>query len=144
MNLFNLERAFKQKKERKWNRLYVAIDAHGTLIKPYHDHIEFYPGVREVMLWFNSRHDISTILWTSSHQKDIQNLLIEAEKIGFRFNYVNQNTAEENTDKACFDQKFYFNVLLDDKAGFEPETDWELIKLELIRIGEWNKYGIPA
>lgn len=141
MNIFNIERALKQKKERRWARLYVAIGAHGTLIKPYHDHIEFYPFVREVMRWFNNRHDIATILWTSSHPKDIQHILDEAQKIGFAFNHVNQNPSEANTDLACFDQKFYFNILLDDKAGFEPETDWELIKLELMRISEWNKYN---
>jgi len=143
MNVFNIERAFKQKKERKWNRIYVSIDAHGTLIKPYHDHIEFYPYVVEMMRWFNNRPDLSTILWTSSFGRDIESIVAEAEKAGFQFNYINSNPAEGNTDKACFDQKFYFNILLDDKAVFEPETDWELIKLELIRIGEWNKFLIP-
>ena len=28
----------------------------------------------------------------------------------------------------CFEKKFYFNILLDDKAGFDPETDWSVIK----------------
>ena len=31
-------------------------------------------------------------------------------------------------------QKFYFNVLLDDKAGFNPEHDWELIDYHLSNI----------
>jgi len=139
MNAFNLERAFKQKKERKWNRIYVAIDAHGTLIKPYHSSIEFYPFVQEVMRWFNNRRDILTILWTSSFDNDIENIIKESRSAGFEFNYVNHNPTETNTEKACFEKKFYFNVLLDDKCGFEPETDWELIKLELLRIGEWYK-----
>ena len=39
----------------------------------------------------------------------------------------NFNPAIENTKTSCFDDKFYFSVLLDDKAGFDPDTDWKLI-----------------
>src|ERR1039458_923088 len=78
MNLFNLERVFQQKKERKWHTIYVAVDAHGTLIKAYHDHIEFYTGAVEVMQWFNSREDFKVILWTSTrseeHTSELQSL----------------------------------------------------------------------
>ena len=140
MNVFNIERAFQTKKERGWQKLYVVVDAHGTLIKPYHTCVEIYPHAVEVMRWFNNRHDISTILWTSSHSIEIESILAVCEKANFYFNSINVNPREPNSDRACFDQKFYFNILLDDKAGFEPETDWELIKLELMRIGEWFKY----
>jgi hypothetical protein len=42
--------------------------------------------------------------------------------------YFNENTAVENTATGNFSSKFYFSVLLDDKAGFNPETDWVLVK----------------
>jgi hypothetical protein len=139
MNLFNLERVFQQKKERKWHTIYVAVDAHGTLIKAYHDHIEFYTGAVEVMQWFNSREDFKVILWTSTHHKEINNLRNKAWENCFHFDFVNENPLEKDSDRACFTTgKFYFNILLDDKAGFEPETDWLLIKKELQRIGEWK------
>ena len=139
MNVFNIENAFRLKMERRWDRIYVVVDAHGTLIKPRQNTIEIYPPAVEVMRWFNSRHDISTILWTSTHQPDLSKIILACEELNFGFNSVNHNTNEPNTELSCFDQKFYFNILLDDKAGFEPETDWDLIKLELMRIGEWNK-----
>ena len=141
MNLFNIERAFKTKAERGWHTLYVAVDAHGVLIKPYHHCIEFYPEAIEVMMWFNSRPDFKVILWTSSHAKDIKNMLVNLKLSGVTIDFVNCNPLEANSERACFDRKFYFNILLDDKAGFEPETDWKSIKQELIRIGEWDKYG---
>lgn len=139
MNLFNIERAFIAKKEREWDTLYVAVDAHGTLIKPYHHSAQFYPGVVEVMKWFNSRPDFKVILWTSSHQKEIDELLLKAADEGFTFDFVNENPLEKNSERANFSRKFYFNILIEDKSGFDPITDWKLIKEELIRVGEWNR-----
>lgn len=138
MNIFNIEHAFQNKAVRGWNTLYVLIDAHGTLIKPGHDRVEFYPHAVEVMKWFNSRNDFKVILWTSSHQEEVTEILRASAKEGFFFDYINSNPAESNSTRANFDKKFYFNILIEDKAGFEPETDWELVKNELIRIGEWK------
>ena len=139
MNVFNLERVFKQKKERGWKTIYVAIDLHGTVIKPYHHCIEFYTGSVEVLKWFNSREDFRVILWTSSYEEEMQKFYKECEKHGIKFDMINSNLLERDSDRAFFGDKFYFNILLDDKAGFEPETDWELIKAELQRLGEWDK-----
>src|SRR5260221_13522634 len=111
MNPFNLQRSFEQKKEREWHTIYVAVDAHGTLIKPYHDRIEFYPGVVEVMKWFNSRSDFKVILWTSSHVTEIEDICKEAEKLGFKFDFFNENPLEKSSKRANFTQKFYFNVI---------------------------------
>jgi len=54
-------------------------------------------------------------------------------------NFFNHNPHAKDTPRSCFDKKPYFNILLDDRAGFEPETDWQAIKDELIAIGEWDK-----
>lgn len=43
---------------------------------------------------------------------------------------VNSNPDEKDTKTGDFSKKFYFNILLDDRAGFQPETDW----LEICRI----------
>jgi len=139
MNVFNLERAFQQKKERKWETVYVTIDLHGTLIRPYHDCIEFYPGAVEIIQWFNSRPDFKIILWTSTHFKETLDFLDVAREQGLKFDCINKNPFEKSSPRANFALKFYFNILLDDKAGFEPETDWELIKHELQRLGEWDR-----
>ena len=33
----------------------------------------------------------------------------------------------KDTDFQDFSEKPYFNILLEDKAGFDPNKDWELI-----------------
>jgi hypothetical protein len=140
MNTFNIEQTFKLKAERSWDTLYVAVDLHGTLIKPtYDNNIVFYPDAIEVIKWFNSRSDFKIILWTASYESEILHFLAEAKKWGVRIDFVNENPLEANSRKGCFDDKFYFNILLDDKAGFTGETDWTLIKNELIKLGEWNR-----
>ena len=143
MNIFNIERSFKMKDERNWDTLYVATDLHSTIIKPYYnDTIEFYPDSIEVIKWFNSRPDFQVILWTSSYEPEITVFLIEAHKKGIKFDFVNSNPLEQNSKKGCFTRKFYFNILLEDRAGFVGETDWTLIKNELIRLGEWSRTSV--
>jgi hypothetical protein len=138
MNLFNIQKSFQQKKDRGWDYIYVAVDAHGTLFKPDHDSVEMYEDAIEVMRWFNSRTDFKVILWTSSHPQEIENIIEEAKKKGILFDFINENPMEKNSVKACLDHKFYFNILLEDKAGFSPEDgDWSRIKDELIRLNEW-------
>jgi len=140
MNIFNIERTFKLKAERNWKTIYFAIDAHGTLIKPtYNEVIEFYPDAIEVVKWLNEKSDIVVILWTASYPTEIAKFLEESFRKGIRFDFVNSNPLEQNSRLGCFTRKFYANVILDDKCGFEGETDWTEIKNELIRIGEWNK-----
>ena len=138
MNVFNIEKAFADKKERGWTTLYVLIDAHGTAIEPGHDKVIFYDGALEVLEWFNRRSDFRTILWTSSHKDEIKAIVQAAIDKGVRFDFINSNPLEANSARACFDRKFYFNIIFDDKAGFEPKTDWFLVKKELQRIGEWD------
>lgn len=139
MNIFNIERSFQLKAAREWDTLYVAIDLHGTVIPPYHHTIEFYPGAIEVLKWFNKRKDFKIILWTSSWWQETELFLMKAKKEGVHFDFVNENPLEKNRGHACFDRKFYMNIILDDKAGFVGETDWALVKAELIRIGEWRR-----
>lgn len=139
MNVFNIQKAFRDKAARGWTTLYVLLDAHETFIRPGHDRVIFYDGAVEVLRWFNARPDFRLILWTSSHKAEIKNIISAALEKGIRIDFVNSNPLEENSERACFDRKFYFNIILDDKAGFEPETDWFLVKKELKRIGEWDK-----
>ena len=43
---------------------------------------------------------------------------------GIHFDYANENPEVGNTSFQNFEVKLYFNVGIDDKFGFEPETDW--------------------
>jgi len=133
------------KKAHVWPEVYWCIDLHGTIIPTGKDsddktdELEFYPHAKEVLQWLSNRKDIILILWTSTpfyRTKDVLTWLI---KNNINFEYVNENPHAKDTSRSDFSKKFYFNVLLDDRAGFEAETDWELIKNELIAIGEWYR-----
>jgi hypothetical protein len=43
------------------------------------------------------------------------------------FNAINCNPECPSTDLCDFQDKFYFNFLLDDKAGFDGTKDWREI-----------------
>ena len=139
MNLFNIQKSLETKVERNWSVIYWAIDAHGTMFLPYHTHLEFYPGAVEVLRFISQRDDMKVILWTSSHAPEIRDMMKMFALSEIKISIVNDNPFEANSVRACFDEKFYFNILLDDKAGFDPLVDWDVVKGELIRLGLWCK-----
>ena len=49
---------------------------------------------------------------------------------------VNENPEVENTRLQNFEEKLYMNVGLDDKFGFDAETDWETVCLVLVEYPE--------
>ncbi len=142
MNLFNLQRAFEQKRARKYDRVYFAIDLHDTVIPGtytrYNENRRIYPDCQRFFQWAKNRNDIVLILWTSSHRDSVDEVLHWLRLHGIEFDYINENPMEPSGALCDFSSKFYFSVLLDDKAGFDGEKDWTNIINELKRIGEWD------
>ena len=127
-------KAFKTANEKKlvkhWDKNYVLVDIHATVLKPSYyneETFEFYPYAKEVLKLLSDNKEYSLILWTSTYHDKIEMYLKEFSKYGISFDYINVNTDEANTDIGCFDEKTYFDIGIDDKFGFEPETDWEEI-----------------
>ena len=145
MNVFNIKKTFEMKKERGWPEVYFCIDLHGTIIpsgKSPDDMTDaeiMYPYAEEVLQWLSRRKDIMLILWTGTPESRMDDVKEFLKFHSIKFDYFNENPHAKNTPRSDFSKKFYFSVLLDDRAGFEPETDWLLIKNELIAIGEWDK-----
>lgn len=124
------EIAFKQKQEKNWDRIYVAVDIHGTIFKPSYsidEHYEFYPVAEEALRVLSARSDVSVIVWSSSHEDMLAKYVDKLEKAGIKIAYMNENPEVEDTDLASFKKKFYFNVGIDNNFGFEPETDWQVL-----------------
>ena len=40
------------------------------------------------------------------------------------FDYINENPEINSNKLSDFSKKFYFNIGLDDKCGFDAEQDW--------------------
>ncbi len=130
MNLFNIEKTFQLMKTKGWNKVYWAVDIHETVLKPNWDAMatsgiphDWYPGAKEVLQEVSKRDDISLILYTCSYDDEIVNYLKFFEESGIKFICVNSNPEVKNTRYGKFDVKFYYNVMLDDKSGFEGDVD---------------------
>lgn len=139
----SFEGAFKRMRDRNWEKIYVLVDIHDTIFEAcYHNKEEYkwYPFAKECLDIMSHSQKISLILWTSTHKKIINEYLGYFKANGIRFNMVNSNTETQNTDLSCFDEKTYFNVGIDDKFGFEPETDWEILYNYLVEGIRLDKF----
>ena len=135
MNIIKaFDSAFKRAQAKHWDYIYILIDVHGTIFWPSYfdkEKYEYYPYAKEVLQILSKDPKIKLILWTSSTTNSIVNYKIKMIYDKISFDYVNRNPEVErqSTDPSSLDlsEKFYFNVGIDDKFGFEPETDWKLI-----------------
>lgn len=127
-----IENAFAHKKSRGWAKTYWAFDIHGTILKPNfrRDLIstEFYPHAIEVMQSLSKRTDIVRIMYTCSYPHEITQYLKLFSDQDIHFHYVNRNPEVADGGYGFYKEKFYFNVLFEDKAGFSGDEDWELVK----------------
>jgi hypothetical protein len=142
MNVFNIERTFSDKTKRRWQKIFIAVDVHDVILTgtytPMNDGAKYMPNAIKVLQQWSKREDISLILWTSGHIGPTSKVLDTLEKQGVSFKHVNCNPECPNDALCDFSKKFYFNILLDDKAGMDAAGgDWFLIENELKRIGEW-------
>lgn len=124
--------AFEYRKKKGWQRTYWAFDIHGTILKPnWSKDIlpdQFYPHAEECLRTISKLNDVKTILYTCSLPEHIEKYMQFFKEKSIRFDYVNSNPEIRNGHYACYDEKPYFNVLFEDKAGFDPYSDWEKVK----------------
>jgi hypothetical protein len=118
-------------KERGWEKTYWAFDIHGTILRPTYQvgviSTEFYPFAKEVLQRLSTRKDIVRILYTCSYPNEITEYLKYFRAHQIYFDQVNENPDVCTGAYGYYTRKFYFNVLFEDKAGFDPLTDWEAV-----------------
>jgi hypothetical protein len=71
-----------------------------------------------------NRDDICMILWSGCYDEQMAVYRSRFVGEGIRFDYANENPEVGKTSFQNFERKLYFNVGIDDKFGFEAETDW--------------------
>ena len=122
------EKAVKKKNEREWAHIYVFIDIHNTILYPTygnkHEPNKFYLDAKETLQLLSKADDIVLGLYTRSYPEDIANYLDFFEDRNIHFELVNENSMEKSNKYGDFSKKPYFNVLIDDNAGFDAEKDW--------------------
>jgi hypothetical protein len=125
-----VRRAFKEMDEKKWEYVFFYFDLHHTVLLPDYNNTtcEFYPDAKEVLQYYSKRGDILMALYTCSYPKEVERYLNFFMKNDIIFKYVNTNPEVPNTAYGCYEHKPYFNVLFEDKAGFDAVTDWKALR----------------
>jgi hypothetical protein len=112
-----------------WDKTYWAFDIHGTMLMPTFKtgvvSTVFYPYAKEVMQILSRQKNIVRILYTCSYPEEIVQYLKYFEKFDISFDHVKENPDVCTGAYGHYDRKFYFNVLFEDKAGFDPLSDWK-------------------
>jgi hypothetical protein len=130
-----LNNAWSIAKSRNWDKIYWAIDLHGTVIKPtykeFDDGLEYYPDAKKTLQLLSKSASDVLILYTCSYPHEIEKILKLFVKDDIVFKYVNENPEIKNTNYGYYEKKPYFSIMLDDKAGFDP-CDWESLFEALI------------
>jgi hypothetical protein len=125
--------------QKGWEKTYWAFDIHGTILRPTYKSgmvsTEFYPYAKEAMQLLSLKKDIVRVLYTCSYPHEIEQYIEYFKKYDIHFDYVNENPDVCAGAYGHYERKFYFNVLFEDKAGFDPLTDWKLV-LDLIQSSD--------
>jgi hypothetical protein len=134
---------FGHKISRNWDRTFWAFDIHGTILKPNYTYgstpDEFYPMAKETLQLISKLSDVVMFLYTCSHPHEVDEYIALFESNDIHFKYVNENpeVLTQTNGYGNYDKKPYMNVLFEDKAGFDPMTDWQEVYALLVeRYGE--------
>jgi len=126
-----IKKTFQVSFGKEWYDTYWAFDIHGTIIRPTYnlnkEQIEFYPYAKEALQRISDREDIIMILYTCSYPHEVEKYIEFFEANGIFFQHVNENPGISSNmgNFGFYEDKFYFNVLFEDKAGFQAEEEWE-------------------
>lgn len=127
-----IKRTHKWADDNNWPIVYWAVDLHGTILKPSYERgkdKEFYPYAKECLEYISNDKNNVLILFSSSWPAELNRYQAILDSMGIKFKYANSNPEVKTKldGHGCYYDKFYFNVMLEDKAGFDPENDWEAI-----------------
>lgn len=125
-----LENFYRDKEKRNWDKGYFVFDIHGTILKPNYEYgnipKEFYPLAKETLQMISEMEDVVMILYTCSHPHEIEQYIEYFKENNIHFDYINENPEIPTNLEGYgnYDKKPYMNVLFEDKAGFDGDTDW--------------------
>ena len=131
-----IERAKTRAMEKGWDYTHWFFDIHETIIVPNYEPgkipTEFYPDAKETLQMISKRSDIKMHLYTCSWPNEVEQYDKYFKENDINFDFLEANNPEVlNNALGFYDYKPYFNVLAEDKAGFDP-SHWKYIKEYLI------------
>lgn len=131
MNLFKyIKNVLENREKNGYEFIYILVDVHNTILVPSFDKEEtfqYYKDAKEALQMLSNCSFIKLIMWTSSYPDKIDMYLKHFRENGIIFDYANENPLMNNNSFGCFNTKFFYDIGIDDKFGFEAEKDWSLI-----------------
>ena len=136
-----IDTQFRRKEGRGWDKIYYFFDLHETVLYPDYDNkheLRFYKYAKEVLQYLSKREDISISIYTCSYPEEIERYIEFFKGHDIHFDFINKNPEAKNTTYGYYRDKPYFNVLFEDKAGFDAENDWVEIAIyfDLIKVDD--------
>ena len=124
-------KAFSTAQTRNWDTIFVAVDVHDTIVVSNYSEdtipTTYYAGAKETLQYLSERPDVVLIMFTSSNPKEVNEYFEFFASEHIHFMYNNCNPEVPSAGYGCYDRKFYFNVLIEDKAGFDATKEWEKV-----------------
>lgn len=125
-----IDKSFYNMEIRGWDKIFYFFDLHETVLYPDYDNKsepKFYPHAKKVLQYLSKRKDISISVYTCSYPQEIQKYIKFFNENDIEFEYINKNPEVKNTTYGYYEDKPYYNVLFEDRAGFDNNEDWALI-----------------
>lgn len=140
----------KRAHEKGWNKLIIAVDLHDTIISSdrFNEYcndsettgsvgdaalISIYPKAKEVLRILSNRKDIQLVFYSATDYAELKEISTAFEQIGVLIDVYFEEPKEKFYQQA-FDNKPCFDILLDDKAGFDPKKDWRKVEKHLRKV----------
>lgn len=138
--LNKLREAIHYREVKEYDKLFIIVDIHGTILNPVWNNEEtysYYPWAKEALRLLSSKSWVVLIMWSASYVDNLEKYKWKFFSDGIYFKYINENPEVENGQLCCFDKKIYCDVGIDDKFGFSPLTEWKEIYDFLIENKEY-------
>ena len=126
-----IDNAFERALSQNWWEIYVAIDIHGTIFPSTYDtsaQRKFLPGAKEALTYLSEREDVKLFLYSCSTLDEYTEVVDFLYDNGIMVDSIGMSPVTHLEDAMTVTKKYatkpYYNILLDDKAGFHPE-EWE-------------------
>lgn len=143
-----LKRSYARYKQKGYKFWYWAVDVHDVLFKGDYKlecELQWLPNAKRALKIISTIPEIKVILYTSTRKEQTQRIVDKIEnETGLKVFAINENPDFPNDPgQLCdFEKKFCFDLLLDDKAGFDVHQNaWEDI-IEALTVE--LKLGLPT
>ncbi len=124
--------ALKKRRDRGYDTTYWAIDIHDTIVPATYSWPNKYDLTKfdkclESLKLLSDMPDHKIILWSCTSKEHVLELLELLKTHGITIDYFNENPECESEGVYDCSGKFYFDILIEDKAGFDAMNDWIIV-----------------